>query len=208
MTGFLDWSLQESKFLSPFTTTVAQSRALSLCVQLWTIVRNVFSEAWLLQAANALLARVLQRTFDTSSEHVKAAWTRMCAALIPSSSPGLVIRLVTEDEEHRTMELRRELWHLTAMSWAHIKPQPSWEDGVQFLCIPVGCVKSSCSRAYGIYGSTDHRDRCWSLTEQDLAAWEEVLDRILAHVSEPDRSAGTVWDSLLQRVLGCRGTGR
>ncbi len=135
---FLDWSLQESTTLSPLTATTAQTRALSLCIQLWAVIRNVFSEAWLSQAANTLLTRVLQRTFDISSEDVQAAWSRICAALISATSPSLVARLVTEDEEHRTLDLRRELWNLAAKSWSSMEPQPSGEDSVQFLCIPVG----------------------------------------------------------------------
>ncbi|KAI0720594.1 hypothetical protein C8T65DRAFT_735920 [Cerioporus squamosus] len=181
---FLDWPLQESAELAPLTATTAQTRALSLCVQLWSVIRNVFSEAWLSQAANALLTRVLQRTFDTSSGDVKTAWSGLCAALISASSPGLVARLVTEDDEHRTADLRRELWNLAATSWASVEPQHSEEDYVEFLCIPVGI---------------------WSLSEEEMSMWEDILDRAMTQATIHAGSAASVFDSLIQRVLGGKG---
>ncbi|RPD77699.1 hypothetical protein L226DRAFT_544207 [Lentinus tigrinus ALCF2SS1-7] len=177
---FLRWSLQGSEKSSP-TATAAQSRGLSLCAQLWTVVSTVFSEAWLSKAANTLLTRILQHTFEISADDVKAAWSRMCGALISSSSPGLVARLVAEDEEHRTAELRRELWYLTAMSWASIEPQPSLEDAVEFLCVPAGV---------------------WSPSGQELAAWDDVLEYTISQASTPAGPTGAVFDSLIRRVLG------
>ncbi|TFK93094.1 hypothetical protein K466DRAFT_538625 [Polyporus arcularius HHB13444] len=182
---FLDWSLQESTTLSPLTAPTAQTRALSLCMQLWAVIRNVFSEAWLSQAANTLLTRVLQRTFDTSSEDVQTAWSCLCAALISASSPSLVARLVTDDEEHRTLDLRRELWNLAAKSWSSMEPQPSGEDSVEFLCIPVGV---------------------WSLSEQEMTTWDDILDHAIAQASRPAGSAATAFHSLTQRVLGGAGS--
>ncbi len=52
---------------------------------------------------------------------------------------------------------------------------------------------------------TDHDDRVWSLSEQEMIAWDDILDHAVAQASIPAGSAATVFHSLIQRVLGGAG---
>lgn len=133
--SFLEWTPKSTTDQSP-SPVIVQTRVLTVCHQLWSIVRNVFSEVWLSQAATALLTRVLQRSFAASSSvEVKDAWSQLCASLISASAPGLVAHLVAEDEVQRTLHLRRELWTLTARAWSSMDSRPTWQESVDLLVI-------------------------------------------------------------------------
>ncbi|KAI0647932.1 hypothetical protein C8Q79DRAFT_952664 [Trametes meyenii] len=156
-----------------------QQHTLELCFRLWTVMRYVFAETWLSAAAESLLKSVLRRTFDLSNEHVKAAWSELCSSLISASAPVLVARLVSEDEDHRRVDIRRELWRVATHQWPSMVRTSRWHDSADFLVLPL---------------------RYWSMDEMEISLWTAAIDVVCARAKDVSDSPADVLDVLMQHA--------
>ncbi|KAI0349596.1 hypothetical protein OH77DRAFT_1499498 [Trametes cingulata] len=160
-------------------TTEVQSRVLSLCGQLWTTMRHVFSESWLSAAAESLLTAVLKHTFDLRDDRVKASWSQLCSSLVSVSAPMLMARLVVEDEAHGVVDIKRELWRLAAKQWSTGTPKPSWQESVEFAATAL---------------------RYWVMDDEETGLWTATIDNALAQAALDSEGPWSVLESLVQRI--------
>ncbi|KAI0632232.1 hypothetical protein C8Q77DRAFT_1197483 [Trametes polyzona] len=179
VSGFLEWQPLETANASSLPVYERQRRALSTCRQLWGVMRNVFSEAWLSSAAESLITTVLQHGYDLSNGNVKSAWSELCSALVLACAPALMARLVVEDDEHRLMDIKRELWRVTARQWPSINPYPSVEETVTFLAIPL---------------------RNWGMDHEELPAWFSVFDCATERAMSTAANPLEMYDALVRQV--------
>ncbi|CDO69848.1 hypothetical protein BN946_scf184884.g7 [Trametes cinnabarina] len=168
-------------FNAALSADEAQYRVLTLCHQLWMVMRNVFSDYWLLTVAESILASVLRRTFDLSDERVRNAWSQFCAALVSVSAPKLIATLVVEDEQSRVIDVKRELWRMMANGWPSRIPKPTPEDAVEFLAIPM---------------------RCWYMEQREIDAWISIFDDVLSHSSYSSSPASPIFDTIADNING------
>ncbi|KAI0335777.1 hypothetical protein GY45DRAFT_1292253 [Cubamyces sp. BRFM 1775] len=177
LTGLLERDLpHELNRVSPLEL---QRRILMLCLRLWTVMRHVFSEHWLCSAAEALLTSVLHHSFDLSDERVRSAWGDLCSTLLSSSVPDLIARLVVEDEEHRVVDTKRQLWRMAAREWRSRTPEPCWQQSIDFLATPI---------------------RFWSMDEEEVSMWKLILDGAVAQAVCQSEYSLCVYGALLRAL--------
>ncbi|KAI0766353.1 hypothetical protein BD413DRAFT_481028 [Trametes elegans] len=165
---------------SSFQSAIAVQRmTLDLCNQLWGVMRHVFCEAWLATAAGSLLTAILQRTYEITHGDVKDSWSRLCSALVSASAPRLISRLIVEDEEKRLVDVRRELWRMSAQHSSTATPPFAWQDTVQLLSIPL---------------------RYWSMDESEVAVWIALVDATVEQARDTSVGSLSVFETLVQHV--------
>ncbi|KAL7279856.1 hypothetical protein ACG7TL_006263 [Trametes sanguinea] len=178
ISDFLAWSPGPDDE-NPVPLDEAQYRVLMLCHQLWAVMRHVFADSWLSTTAESILASVLRRTFDLSNERIRDTWSQFCSALVSVSAPKLLMTLVVEEEDRRVVDVKRELWRMTADQWSLRTPTPTWEDTVEFLAIPL---------------------RNWKLEENEISAWCAVFDNTLTQTTSFIAHHGLILDALVESL--------
>jgi len=111
-----------SGFTTPLESPRAQARYLTIIFKLWSVVKNVFTKSWLSFPAEKILASLLRKQFDISSEDVKNLWSRLCAELVSTGIPTLLHVLHTRclnrcQEEKEVIRCFCALWRETVRSW-------------------------------------------------------------------------------------------
>lgn len=139
----------------PRETSQAQARYLETISQLWAVMKNVFTQAWLPSPAERILASLLKKRFDLSNETVKNYWSQLCAELISVGVPTLlhVLHTKTLSQSEEEMEVTRGLWAVLAKNAggkSHTTedgsgdaPEEHWMNLVQLLVMPFGLVDHS-----------------------------------------------------------------
>jgi hypothetical protein len=133
----------------PLETPQAQARYLSTISELWTVMKNVFTRAWLPSPAERILASLLKKRFDLSNETVKLYWSQLCAELISVGIPTLLHVLHTKSQSQEEMEVTIRLWAVLAQKAGGLgvstddnyTPADYWMDLVQLLVMPFGSVE-------------------------------------------------------------------
>jgi hypothetical protein len=92
----------------------AQIQSLVISKQLWVVVQNTFSQLWLAPVASSFLAAILQRTFYLADQEVLTNWSLLCSTLIAVGIPNALESILHQDESHRALEIKRQLWRLVA----------------------------------------------------------------------------------------------
>ena len=105
--------------------------------QLWIVVENTFSQPWLAPVASSFLASILQRTFYLGDQEVLTNWSLLCSTLIAVGIPNLLDSILHQDESHRTLEIKRQLWRLVATQSDSSKSS-NWQHLVSVLAFPLG----------------------------------------------------------------------
>jgi hypothetical protein len=117
-----------------------QLRRLYLGTQLWTVIKNVFTTAWLPSPAESILRSILKRPFDLSDVNVKGAWSKLCSDLVAAGIPSLLELFSIQDEREAGAEAKRQLWSVLAKSLQLSSDKSTWQDAVSFLDVSFGSV--------------------------------------------------------------------
>ena len=125
-TPSVDFSLQLSSLLSQLlpepcvllpgeaTAIKDQIRSLVISKQLWVVVQNTFSQTWLAPVASSFLVAIMQRTFYLADQEVLTNWSLLCSTLITAGIPDALDSISHQDESHRALEIKRQVWRLVA----------------------------------------------------------------------------------------------
>ncbi|KAH9949846.1 hypothetical protein B0H21DRAFT_687894 [Amylocystis lapponica] len=152
-----------------------QRSVLTLTLQLWKIMKNVFAASWLTPTAGSILMVVFKREYVLEREDVKIAWSELCAALIRSNAPGLLSTLDVSDDHQGEQEIRRHVWRTLADRWSKFY-KPSWQDTVSLLVFPFGS---------------------WDMSDRELAVW----DGIVGYATSQADSSLLVIEALVSRIV-------
>ena len=121
-----DFSLRLSSLLSqllpepyvplPGEATAIQVQIQSLVIskQFWIVAQNTFSQTWLAPVASSFLVAIMQRTFYLADQEVLTNWSLLCSTLIAVGIPNALDSIFHQDESHRAIEIKRQLWRLVA----------------------------------------------------------------------------------------------
>jgi hypothetical protein len=114
-----------------------QLQSLVISKQLWTVVRDTFSRAWLGPIAASFLAAILRRTFYLADQDVLKNWSLLCSDLIIVGIPNALESISHHDDARHALEIKRQLWRLVATH--HDSSVPSnWQNLVSTLVFPFG----------------------------------------------------------------------
>ena len=108
---------------------------------------------------------------------VKIAWSQLSASLVLANSPGLINRLIVENEEHRAEGVRRELWRIAVNTLTSREPAPAWTDLVDLLALPLRYVEMT--RTVCVYMLTSFVSH-WAMDEEDWNTWDIVLQHAVS----------------------------
>lgn len=101
------------------------------------VVENTFSHPWLAPVASSFLVSILQRTFYLADQEVLKNWSLLCSSLIAVGIPNVLDSISHQDESHRILEIKRQLWRLVATPSDSSKPI-NWQHLISVLEFPLG----------------------------------------------------------------------
>ncbi|KAI0086959.1 hypothetical protein BDY19DRAFT_957657 [Irpex rosettiformis] len=121
ITNFLSWD-------------VAHGVQLDSVKKLWAVVKRVFSQPWIRDAAETLLRGVLRNGAIYEKESAED-YHELCTDLIFSGRPSVLGTIISGGGED-LKETTRKLWYFIAPSWSSRMPIPTWQSTAAFLSVP------------------------------------------------------------------------
>lgn len=126
---------------SPDTTPGTHACGLTFVRKLWSVLRNVFTRDWLAGPAQALLTALLEQSLGGADASVNESWAALCTELVAAGAPGVLHELEVRAVTDPGRDAARRLWLVVARSGHFGGKGVECEDVLQFLSVPIGCVR-------------------------------------------------------------------